>query len=204
MAGKVVRPLILASSSRTRRDMLKAAGLQFEVMAADVDEAIIRDILRQDDEVEPGDVAELLASAKAEAVSRHRPGALVIGADQILSLGSEIINKAANAAEARATLMKLRGNRHELHSAVALAIDGGVVWTEVDTATLVMRKFSHEFLGDYLERAGGDVLHSVGCYQIEGLGVQLFERVSGDHFTILGLPLLPLLGELRKREVIVA
>lgn len=204
MADKVDRALILASGSQARRDMLRAAGLVFEVMPAHVDEEIIRALLLKDAEVEPDDVAEMLASAKAEAVSRHHPGALVIGADQILSLGSEIINKATDAGEARATLLKLRGNSHELHSAVALAIDGGVVWTDVDTATLVMRKFSHEFLTQYLDRAGEDILHSVGCYHIEGLGLQLFERVSGDHFTILGMPLLPLLGELRKREVIAA
>ena len=106
--------------------------------------------------------------------------------------------------DARGTLMMLRGNRHELHSAAALAIGGHVVWTGVDTAALVMRKFTPQFLTDYLACAGDDVLHSVGCYQIEGLGLQLFERVDGDHFTILGMPLLALLAELRQRKVLAA
>lgn len=202
MAGKADRPLILASGSRARREMMQAAGLRFEVIPADVDEATLREALLGDTEVEPEDVAELLASAKAEAVSRNNPEALVIGADQVLALGSEIINKSADFDEARATLLKLRGVRHELHSAVAVAVGGEVVWTDIDSATLVMRKFSNEFLTGYLARAGGEVLQSVGCYQIEGFGVQLFERIDGNHFTILGMPLLALLAELRKRVVI--
>lgn len=197
------RSLILASGSETRRKMLQAAGLEFEIIRPVIDEVALRRSLEDDDEVEPEDVAELLASFKAEAVSKQRPDALVIGADQILAVGDEIIHKAADLAQARDTLAKLRGIRHELHSAVAVAANGGVVWTDVDTASLHMRKFSEDFVSEYLARAGEGVLHAVGCYEFEGLGAQLFERVSGDYFTILGLPLLPLLGELRKREVLV-
>lgn len=197
--------LILASGSAARRRMLEAAGLEFSVVPADVDEAAIRQALRTDDaELDPCDIAEVLARAKAEEVSRRHPGALVIGADQVLALGTEILEKSKSAGEAHACLMKLRGHKHQLHSAVALAEGGEVTWTCADTAHLTMRSFSPQFLADYLARAGNAILDSVGAYHIEGPGVQLFEQVDGDYFTILGLPLLPLLAELRLRKAVTA
>ena len=194
--------VILASGSVARRDMLTAAGIKFRVVPADVDEAAIRETLAAGDaRIEPADIAEVLAVAKAEAVSRDNHGALVIGADQVLAFGSEIINKARGADDARTTLMKLRGQRHQLHSAVAIALDGEVDWTATDTAELTMRKFSPRFLEDYLLLESAHVCQSVGAYRIEGPGIQLFEKIEGDHFTILGLPLLALLEELRARGV---
>lgn len=197
--------LVLASSSRSRRQMLDAAGLTFDVAPADVDERTIRETLRAGDSgVEPADVAEVLARAKAETVSRQRPEAFVIGADQILALDDEIFEKPADLAGARRHLQKLRGRTHQLHSAVVLARNGEVVWAHVDTASLTMRAFSADFLENYLTLAGTVICDSVGAYQLEGLGVQLFERIEGDYFTILGLPLLALLGELRVRKVILS
>lgn len=197
--------VILASGSRSRRDMLTAAGLSFDVVPAPVDEPWIRDqFMAGKPSWSPPEVAEVLAKAKAEAVSRNSPDALVIGADQVLALGAELLHKAASRDEARATLVKLRGLEHALHAAVVLAHAGEIIWLETRSAKLKMRNFSSDFVDDYLTRAGTRVLDSVGCYQIESLGSQLFERIDGDHFTILGLPLIPLLEELRKREVIIA
>ncbi len=197
--------LILASGSAARRAMLKAAGLTFEVIPADIDEAEIRAAMMIDNAcVEAGDVAAALAAEKAAHVARANPGAVVIGSDQVLALGSHFISKAGTVLEARDTLDRLRGRTHELVSAVALAQDGNVLWHAIDSAQLTMRRFSDEFLGTYLSRAGDNVLRSVGCYELEGLGVQLFERIEGDYFTILGMPLLPLLGELRQRSMVTA
>ncbi len=129
-------------------------------------------------------------------------GSLIIGADQVLALGAELLNKAPNMEAARAALRKLRGRTHELHSAVAFAEKGKVTWAHVATARLTMRDFSDAFLDDYLLRAGDRVGQSVGAYELEGLGVQLFDRIEGDYFTILGLPLMPVLAELRVRGII--
>lgn len=197
--------LILASGSAARRAMLKAAGLTFEVIPADIDEAEIRAAMMVDNAcVEAGDIAAALAAEKAAHVARANPGAVVIGSDQVLALGSHFISKAGTVLEARDTLDRLRGRTHELVSAVALAQDDNVLWHAIDSAQLTMRRFSDEFLGTYLSRAGDNVLRSVGCYDLEGLGVQLFERIEGDYFTILGMPLLPLLGELRQRSMVTA
>ncbi|MFM9849823.1 MAG: Maf family protein [Hyphomicrobiaceae bacterium] len=195
--------LVLASGSGSRRQMLDAAGLTFDVAPADVDERAIREALQADDSgIEPADVAEVLARAKAEIISRQHPEALVIGADQILALDDEIFEKPADLAGARGHLQKLRGRTHQLHSAVVVAEHGEVVWAHVDTASLTMHAFSADFLENYLTLAGTVICDSVGAYQLEGLGVQLFERIDGDYFTILGLPLLPLLAELRARKII--
>jgi septum formation protein len=197
------KEIVLASGSRARREMLAAAGVHFTVQAADVDEPAIRAKLRaKDANIEPTRVAETLASAKAKDVSGKQDGSLVIGADQVLALGNELLSKAPSIDAARAALRKLRGRTHELHSAVAFAENGKVLWQYVATARLTMRDFSDAFLDDYLLRAGDRVGHSVGAYELEGLGVQLFERIEGDFFTILGLPLLPVLGELRTRGYI--
>jgi len=197
------REIVLASGSRARREMLAAAGLHFTVQAADVDEPAIRARLLKDDaSVEPKRIAAVLAAAKAEDVSGKIGGSLIIGADQVLALGDELLSKAPNMEAARAALHKLRGRTHELHSAVAFAEKGKVTWAHVATARLTMRDFSDAFLDDYLLRAGDRVGQSVGAYELEGIGVQLFDRIEGDYFTILGLPLMPVLAELRVRGII--
>ncbi len=197
------REIVLASGSRARREMLAAAGLHFTVQAADVDEPAIRArLLKEDASVEPKRIAAVLAAAKAEDVSGKIGGSLIIGADQVLALGDELLSKAPNMEAARAALRKLRGRTHELHSAVAFAEKGKVTWAHVATARLTMRDFSDAFLDDYLLRAGDRVGQSVGGYELEGIGVQLFDRIEGDYFTILGLPLMPVLAELRVRGII--
>jgi septum formation protein len=196
---------VLASGSRARREMLAAAGVHFTVQAADVDEPALRGRMHAADPgVDPKKVAAVLAAAKAEDVSGKLSGSLIIGADQVLALGDELLSKALSTDAARAALRRLRGRTHELHSAVAFAEKGKVTWAHVATARLTMRDFSDVFLDDYLTRAGDRVSQSVGAYELEGPGVQLFERIEGDYFTILGLPLLPLLAELRARGMIMA
>jgi septum formation protein len=205
MAEGTARRLILASGSSSRRQMLTSAGVVFDVVPADVDEAAIRQSLAQTQrDIDPVRVASALAAAKAMAVSARYPEALVIGADQILALEGTIFEKVPDLASARVVLTRLRGRCHALHSAVALATGGTLVWQTIDTARLSMRAFSDLFLDQYLARAGAGILASVGCYHFEGAGAQLFERVDGDYFTILGLPLIPLLGELRRQGVLAA
>jgi septum formation protein len=200
-----VSQIILASTSRARSEMLAAAGVAFTVEAADVDEPAIRKtLLAAKSAATPPQIADALARAKAEDVSQRHKGSLVIGGDQVLALGTELLTKAKDEAAARATLKKLRGMTHELHSAVALAVDGRVLWTHTGTARLKMRDFSDAFLEEYLTRAGDRIGQSVGAYELEGLGVQLFDNIEGDYFTILGLPLLPLLAELRAHGMIAA
>jgi septum formation protein len=198
-----VRQIVLASGSRARREMLAAAGVHFTVQAADVDEPAIRDRLFKDDpRISPKRVAEELAIAKAEDVGAKRPGVVVVGADQVLDLDGDLLSKSPSIDAAREALRRLRGRTHELHSAVVLAEDGAANWTHVATARLTMRDFSDYFIDDYLLRAADRVSQTVGAYELEGLGIQLFERIEGDYFTILGLPLLPLLGELRERGIL--
>lgn len=194
---------ILASKSAIRGEMLRAAGLAIETIPASIDE---RGFERrwQADNLAPDRVAEALAREKALAVSRDAPGAAVIGADQTMALGEQRISKVATLAQARDKLLALRGRRHELHSAYALARDGEIIASGVASARLTMRDFSDAFLDDYLARAGEAILGSVGCYQLEGLGVTLFEAIEGDYFTILGLPLLPLLAALREHGLATA
>jgi septum formation protein len=199
MAEPQPRELILASASPFRRRMLEAAGVVFRVMPADVDEAALRR------HMPPGDlahVADALAQAKAVAVSQAAPGALVIGADQVLAFGDELLSKPKDLNDARGQLRKLRGKAHHLHAGVALAEAGKVVWAHLETARLVMHAFSDAFLDRYLADMGPAVCRTVGGYEIEGRGIQLFERIEGDLFTIVGLPLLPLLAELRSRGMI--
>lgn len=195
--------LVLASGSRTRQAMLQAAGVAHTVIPADLDEGSIRDAMTSDNEsIDPADIAEVLARAKAEHVSQLDSQGLVIGSDQVLALDGEIFEKPATVEEAQTSLLKLRGRTHQLHTAVALASCGEVVWSYVETAHITMRDYSEKSLAHYLVMAGDIVCESVGGYQLEGLGVQLMDKVDGDHFTILGLPLLPLLGELRRRDMV--
>ncbi|MEQ1713655.1 MAG: Maf family protein, partial [Hyphomicrobium sp.] len=187
------------------REMLSAAGLEFEAMASGVDERAARAAMAATgDSIDAVSIAQQLAGAKAEAVSRAHPDALVIGGDQVLALGKEVFEKPSGIEAARKSLMRLRGREHALHSAVTLAEKGRVVWRHVQSARLVMRPFSDAFLDDYLAMVGPRVLGVVGAYELEGRGVQLFERIEGDYFTILGMPLLALVEQLRRREVIAA
>ncbi|MEL7544919.1 MAG: Maf family protein [Pseudomonadota bacterium] len=194
--GSGHRHIILASGSVSRRMLLENAGLAFDVVPSAFDEDAAREALDTGD-VTPGDVAEVLARGKAEEVSARHRDAIVIGGDQILALDDEIFTKPADMDAARATLLKLRGKTHTLNCGVCIAVDGTVTWAHVDTAHMTMRDFSPEWLGNHLAVAGPDVCQSVGAYQLEGAGVQLFETIEGSYFTILGLPLLPLLGALR-------
>ena len=188
--------IVLASQSAVRRRLLEAAGVAFEAVTAPVDERAIRAELlaaRQS----PASIAQHLATEKASAVSRRRPAAWVLGADQVLEFEGRLVSKSPSLDEAAVWLRRLRGRSHRLISGVALVRDKTTVWQHSDTATLTMRAFSDEFLDYYLARAGEAILGSVGCYHLEGLGVQLFDRIEGDYFTILGLPLLPVLAALR-------
>jgi nucleoside triphosphate pyrophosphatase len=189
------RPLLLASKSAGRRLLLQGAGIPIEVLAADIDERAIEARASLGD---PGEVAALLARAKAVAVSVQQPGRLVLGADQTLALGQRRFSKPADRAAARDQLKVLRGQTHALHSAVAIVRDGRPQFEHCTVARLTMRAFSDKFLESYLDAAGDAVTASVGAYQVESVGVQLFERIEGEHSTILGLPLLPVLDALRR------
>jgi len=189
-------PLLLASRSTPRRTLLEAAGVPVELHPADVDE---RRLEAGAASAVPQDVAALLARAKASVVAGLRPGRLVLGADQTLALGTERFAKPADRAAAGAQLRALSGRTHELHSAIAFVQDGTVLFEYVGSARLTMRALSDRFLDQYLDTVGKAATASVGAYQIEGLGVQLFERIEGDYFTILGLPLLAVLDFLRRR-----
>ncbi|GAM97269.1 septum formation protein Maf [alpha proteobacterium U9-1i] len=189
--------LILASGSAIRRKVLEAAGVAFEVDVPRVDEEAAKASLRRDG-LKPRDQADALAALKALSVSQRREG-LVIGADQMLAIEGETLDKPKIRAEARSHLMRLRGKSHELLCAAVVARGGEVLWRHVETPRLRMRQFSDAFLDDYLDRGGEALLSSVGAYQLEGLGAHLFERVDGDYFSVLGLPLLPLLAFLREQ-----
>lgn len=189
-------PLLLASRSKVRRVLLEQAGIPVEVKPADVDE---RRLEAATPAGGPSAVAALLAREKATAVARLHPGRLTLGADQTLALGAERFAKPADRAAARTQLRALAGQCHELHSAIAFVQDGSVLFEHVDVARLTMRPLSDRFLDLYLDAAGNAVTASVGAYQLEGLGAQLFERIAGDYFTVLGLPLIPALDFLRRR-----
>lgn len=193
--------LILASGSPFRKAMLVSAGLDVDAVPAEIDERAVEAPL-QDSGVSPEDVAVILAEAKALDVSGRRPGALVLGCDQTLSLGDEVFHKPADMEGARGHLLALSGKTHQLNSAAVLVRDGEVLWRHVAIANLTMRKLEPGFIGRHLARVGDKALSSVGAYQIEGEGIQLFEKVEGDYFTIVGLPLLPLLSELRRLDAV--
>ncbi|WP_439572495.1 Maf family protein [Phreatobacter sp.] len=190
-----MRP-VLASASRTRAAMLAAAGLEVDLVPAAIDERAL-DAGWTAQGLGPDAIAVRLAEAKARDVAARHPGRLVIGADQTLALGLHRFSKPADMAAARRQLMALRGQVHHLHAGVAVIRDGTVLTATVTTAAMHVRAFADAFLDNYLEAMGPKVLASVGCYQVEGIGIQLFERIDGDWFTILGMPLLPLLAVLR-------
>jgi septum formation protein len=192
-------PLILASQSRARQALLTQAAIDFKAVPAELDE---RALQQTSGLSAPGEIAAHLARAKALAVSSRQPGGYVIGADQTLALGTRLFSKPAGRAQAAEQLRALAGRSHELHSAVAVARDREILFEEVATARMTMRRLGEAEIETYLDQAGEVVSTSVGAYQLEGLGVHLFERIEGDHFTILGLPLLPLLAFLRSERLL--
>ncbi|MCH4541050.1 septum formation inhibitor Maf [Ochrobactrum sp. POC9] len=193
--------LVLASKSPFRSALLKNAGIEFSTASADIDERAVEAPLYETGAT-PEEVAQVLAEAKALDVSEKNPGTVVIGCDQTLSLGDEIFHKPADMEAARRQLLKFSGKTHQLNSAVVLVRDGKTLWRHVSIARMTMRDLDPGFVGRYLGRVGDVALSSVGAYQVEGPGIQLFEKIEGDYFTIVGLPLLPLLAELRKEKLI--
>jgi septum formation protein len=192
-------PLILASQSRARQLLLANAGIDFESVPAEIDE---RAVQQASGRTSAGDIAALLASEKARSVSMRRPGQFVVGADQTLVLGKDLFSKPADRTQAAEQLRMLAGRSHELHSAVAVARDGEISFEAVSKAAMTMRRLNQAEIEAYLTEAGEAVTSSVGAYQLEGIGVHLFERIEGDHFTILGLPLLQLLAFLRSERLL--
>jgi septum formation protein len=191
-------PLVLASQSKVRRAVLEAAGIPVAARPAELDERAIEQGVGGG----PGDVALTLAREKARTVAAMSGPGIVVGCDQTLALGERRFSKPTDRAAARDQLRFMRGKPHELHSAVAVCRNGGLTFGHVAVARLTMRDFSDEFLEAYLDEAGSNVLASVGAYQLERTGIHLFETIEGDHFTILGLPLLPLLGHLRSQGLL--
>jgi septum formation protein len=191
--------LILASQSRARQMLLADAGLTFETVPAEIDE---RAIQQASGLSAPADVAALLAREKSLFVSTRRSGRYVIGADQTLALGTRLLSKPASREQAAEQLHALAGETHELYSAVAVARDGKILFEKVALARMTMRPLIETEIDAYLDAAGAAVTSSVGAYQLEGLGVHLFDRIEGDHFTILGMPLLPLLAFLRSERLL--
>jgi septum formation protein len=192
-------PLILASQSRARQTLLANAGISFEAVPADIDE---RTLQQNSGFSAPGDIAAFLAREKALWVSSRLSGRFVAGADQTLALEKRLFSKPAGRAQAAEQLRALAGRSHELHSAVAVARDGEILFEGAAVARMTMRPLSEAAIDAYLDKAGEAVRSSVGAYQLEGLGIHLFERIEGDHFTILGLPLLPLLAFLRSQRLL--
>jgi nucleoside triphosphate pyrophosphatase len=192
-------PLILASQSRARQMLLANAGIVFEAVPADIDE---RSLQQGSGLSAPGDIAAFLAREKALWVSARRREQFVVGADQTLALGKRLFSKPAGRAGASEQLRALAGRSHELHSAVAVARAGKILFESTTVARMTMRPLSEPAIDGYLDAVGEAVTSSVGAYQLEGLGIHLFERIEGDHFTILGLPLLPLLAFLRSERLL--
>jgi len=189
--------IVLSSTSATRRKLLSQAGLYFKTAKPPVDETVIKAALKQAG-ANAAQVADNLAESKANSVGAIIPGAYVIGADQMLECDGDWFDKPGDRDGARRHLQSLRGKTHLLITAAVISFEGHIVWRHSDTAKMTMRDFSDAFLDQYLDKAGDGVSHSVGAYQLEGAGAQLFERIEGDFFSILGLPLIPLLGALRE------
>ena len=192
-------PLVLASQSRARQELLINAGIDFEAIPAEIDERAVQQAAGL---AGPGDIAALLAREKALSVSMQQPKKFVVGADQTLALGNRLFSKPTGRTQAAEQLRALAGRSHELHSAVAVACDGKILFEAKSAAQMTMRRLADAEIEAYLDEAGEAVTSSVGAYQLEGLGIHLFEQIEGDHFTILGLPLLQLLGFLRSQRLL--
>ncbi len=193
----MTRQIILASTSPYRTAILANAGLAFETIAPEIDERAVEAALEQSG-LTPDDLAAVLAEAKAVAVSEVQGDAIVIGCDQTLSLDGEVLHKCTTMEEARYRLLQLSGKTHRLNTAVAIAIGGQTVWRHVEICAMTMRELEPGFIGRHLAAAGDGILGSVGAYHFEGLGIQLFDKVEGDYFSIVGVPLLALLEQLRE------
>ncbi len=196
-----VDPIVLASGSRHRAEMLENAGLSIVAEAARIDERVIEAPLLESD-LQADDIAQVLAEAKALDVSDRHGQSLVIGCDQTLSLDGQLFHKPEDMQGARKHLLAFSGKTHQLNSAIVLVRNGETLWRHVGVAHMSMRQLSPKFVGQYLAKVGDVALSSVGAYQIEAEGVQLFDRIDGDYFTIVGLPLLPLLEKLRQLEIL--
>ena len=204
MLQKSGAEIILASNSKGRAALLEGAGLRFDRQPADLDERAIEQSLCVDGFCpDPADVAMVLARAKAERISTQHQDAFVIGADQVLALGEQIFEKPASMDIARENLLQFRGRTHHLHAAICVAQKGQTIWQYSESAAMTMRDFSIDFLADYLVEAGESVKTSVGAYRLEETGIHLFEKIEGSYFTILGLPLIPLLDFFRQQGVII-
>lgn len=191
--------LILASQSKARIQMLRAAGLECTSCPADLDEAAFMNAALSEG-ASPSEIAARLAAAKASYISGQNPGALVIGADQVLECAGQVLSKAASPEDARTKLQNLRGKTHHLISAVCIVQNDNIRWQTAQSAALTMHDFDDVFLDHYIEKAGPALTRSVGAYELESIGAQLFDTIDGDYFTILGLPLLPLLKYLREEQ----
>ncbi len=196
-----VKQIILASGSKHRAQLLESAGLAIVAEPARIDERAVEAPLLKSD-LEPGDIAQILAEAKAQDVSSRHNESLVIGCDQTLSLDGCLFHKPQDMQDARKHLLSFSGKTHQLNSAIVLVRNGETLWRHVSIAHMSVRKLSPKFIGQYLARAGDAALTSVGAYQIENIGIQLFDKIDGDYFTIIGLPLLPLLKKLRQMDML--
>lgn len=201
MTGSIAQSLVLASASTTRQKMLINAGVSVDVVPSSVDEAAIKESLLAA-AAPPRDIADSLADAKARSVSFMQPNRIVLGSDQILTLGGRVFSKAATFDQAAETLRALSGRSHQLISAAVIYGGGQPVWRAATSATMHVRNLSDDFIDHYLTSIGDDAFSSVGCYQLEGLGAQLFDKVDGDYYTVLGLPLLPVLDFLRRQGMV--
>ena len=203
MTALAPNKIVLASTSPTRRRILAAAGVAFDAVPPAADEPRLKEDLRRRG-TSPAAMARDLARAKAESVAGRYPGTIVVGSDQVLDLDGEALDKPPDLAAAAAQLELLSGRSHDQVSCVCAVRDGGVIWSHEGRATLRMRRLSDAFIARYLEDVGAAALNGPGAYQIEGLGAQLFESIDGDFFTVLGLPLLPLLDVLRKEGALIS
>ncbi len=195
------KDIVLASASKHRAVLLHNAGLEFTSQSSTIDERAVEQSCSSGD-LAPGDIATILAEAKARDVASRFPNAVVVGCDQTLSLADQVFHKPQTMEEARRHLLQFSDHIHQLHSAVVMVVDEATIWRHVGVADMHVRKLSPKFIGNYLAKIGDKALSSVGAYQIEGEGIQLFERIEGDYFTVIGLPLLPLLAKLRQLEIV--